>query len=206
MGQGFVYVMGSTELGSVVKIGWSGAPEKRLKALQTGSPYLLTVRARHPGPIALETFLKDEFANMQMRGEWFDFGSVDPLSAIAKAVDRWPGDIRMDPQGVVYVFDESGLSAVPRESDASPFDRVLALHVYVPRQRGGVFRWARAKMAAYLGISNRTVATAMDRLIKAGSLIEAERHGRLTYYRASASLDEVQRRVVVPLRSVRERE
>jgi DNA-binding transcriptional regulator PaaX len=40
-------------------------------------------------------------------------------------------------------------------------------------------------MAAYLGVSVRTVATAIERLTKGGLLIEAERHGRLIYYRAT---------------------
>ncbi|MEV8544599.1 helix-turn-helix domain-containing protein [Streptomyces sp. NPDC051572] len=40
-------------------------------------------------------------------------------------------------------------------------------------------------MSEYLGISARTVATAIKRLTKAGYLFEAERHGRVIYYKAS---------------------
>lgn len=185
MGDGFVYVVGSSELGHRVKIGWSDEPERRLKALQTGSPYLLTVMDSHPGPMVLETFLKAEFAGLRIRREWFDFGNEDPLPLIAEAVCRWPGDIRTDPQGVAYAFDESGLLALPKEPGSTPCDRVLALHMYVPGRHGGVLRWTRAKMAAYLGVSDRTIATAIERLVKARLLTEAERHGRLIYYRAS---------------------
>ncbi|MFE0472386.1 GIY-YIG nuclease family protein [Streptomyces sp. NPDC058947] len=182
MGDGFVYVMGADELGSQVKIGWSDAPERRLRQLQTGLPYALTVRDKHPGPRALETFLKAEFADLRIRGEWFNFGDRDPLPLIAEAVCGWQGDIRTDLQGVAYTFDEPGLSALPKESGSTPADRVLALHVHVPERCGGALRWTRAKMAAYMGVSVRTVATAIEKLVDAGLIVEAERHGRLIYY------------------------
>lgn len=142
----------------------------------------MTVRDKHAGPRVLETFLKAEFVNLRIRGEWFNFGDRDPLPLIAEAACRWPGDIRTDPQGVAYTFDEPGLSTLSKEPGSTPADRVLALHVHVPGRRGGALRWTRAKMAAYLGVSVRTVVTAIENLLDAGLIVEAERHGRLIYH------------------------
>jgi predicted transcriptional regulator len=84
-----------------------------------------------------------------------------------------------------YTFDEPGLLALPERSDMTPADQVLALYVHVPRRRGGALRWTRQKMAAYLGVSLRTVATAIKHLTENGLLVEAERHGSLIYYQVN---------------------
>lgn len=89
MSNGFVYVVGRGEQGDPVKIGWSGTPEKRLKELQTGSPHLLRLLDRHPGPDDLETFLHDRFAPLRLHGEWFLI--EDAVSRIAEAVRSWDG-------------------------------------------------------------------------------------------------------------------
>jgi len=90
------------------------------------------------------------------------------------------------PGGFSAVSNRVGLQILSKDSGITPSDRdVLALHVHGPERRGEVLRWPRAQMADYLGISARTVATAIKRLNKAGLLIEAERHGRVIYYRAS---------------------
>lgn len=90
------------------------------------------------------------------------------------------------PGGFTAVSNRIGLQILSKESGLTPSDRdVLALHVHGPERRGDVLRWPRAKMAEYIGISARTVATSIRRLTKAGLLIEAERHGRVIYYRVS---------------------
>lgn len=188
MGDSFVYVMGSSELGNRVKIGWSEAPERRMGQLQTGLPYELALLTKHPGPRALETFLKAEFVGFRIRGEWFNFGGQDPLLLVAEAVRRW-ADEGKDPRNA-YTFDELRLSTLPKLDDLSPADRILTLHVHAPERHGGPLRWTRAKMAAYLGISLRTVATAIESLVEAGLLVVAERHGRLIYYRANPVVEQ----------------
>ncbi|MEU8708635.1 helix-turn-helix domain-containing protein [Streptomyces sp. NPDC048565] len=90
------------------------------------------------------------------------------------------------PGGFTAISNRIGLQILSKESGLTPSDRdVLALHVHGPEKRGDVLRWPRAKMAEYVGISARTVATAIKRLTKAGLLIEAERHGRVIYYKVS---------------------
>lgn len=90
------------------------------------------------------------------------------------------------PGGFTAVSNRVGLRLLSKESGLTPSDRdVLALHVHGPERRGEVLRWPRAQMAEYIGISARTVATAIKKLTKAGLLLEAERHGRVIYYRAS---------------------
>jgi DNA-binding transcriptional ArsR family regulator len=90
------------------------------------------------------------------------------------------------PGGFTAVSNRTGLQILSKESGLTPSDRdVLALHVHGPERRGDVLRWPRAQMSEYLGISARTVATAIKRLTKAGYLFEAERHGRVIYYKAS---------------------
>ncbi|MGW6145264.1 winged helix-turn-helix domain-containing protein [Streptomyces sp. NPDC055140] len=90
------------------------------------------------------------------------------------------------PGGFTAVSNRTGLQILSKESGLTPSDRdVLALHVHGPERRGDVLRWPRARMSEFLGISARTVATAIKRLTKAGYLFEAERHGRVIYYKAS---------------------
>jgi DNA-binding transcriptional ArsR family regulator len=90
------------------------------------------------------------------------------------------------PGGFTAVSNRTGLQILSKESGLTPSDRdVLALHVHGPERRGDVLRWPRAKMSDFLGISARTVATAIKRLTKAGYLIEAEKHGRVIYYKVS---------------------
>ena len=90
------------------------------------------------------------------------------------------------PGGFTAISNRIGLHILSKDSGLTPSDRdVLALHVHGPERRGDVLRWPRAKMAEYIGISARTVATAIKHLTKAGLLMEAERHGRVIYYRAT---------------------
>lgn len=90
------------------------------------------------------------------------------------------------PGGWSAVNNRIGLAILSRESGLTPSDRdVLALHVHGPERRGDVLRWPRKQMADHMGISVRTVASAISRLRKAGLLMEAERHGRVIYYRVT---------------------
>lgn len=85
-----VYVIGQP--GSpVVKIGTTSRLRKRLKGVQTGSPIRLEVLWSCPGGGWLEERLHTMFAPLRLEGEWFDFGSADPVTQVAKAADeaRW---------------------------------------------------------------------------------------------------------------------
>ncbi|MCG0068189.1 helix-turn-helix transcriptional regulator [Streptomyces tricolor] len=90
------------------------------------------------------------------------------------------------PGGFSAVSNEIGLAILNKESGLTPSDRdVLALHVHGPEKRGDVLRWSRQKMADWIGVTPRTIAASIRKLVKAGLLFEAERHGRTIYYRAS---------------------
>lgn len=90
------------------------------------------------------------------------------------------------PGGFSAVSNRTGMAVLSKESGLTPSDRdILALHVHGPEKRGDVLRWSRQMMANYLGITTRTVASAMKKLAKGKWILEAERHGRTVYYRAT---------------------
>jgi Meiotically up-regulated gene 113 len=66
----YVYVIGPMNRGPV-KIGISGAPEGRLRELQTGHPEILCVLATFPGGEEHEQALHKFFAPERLQGEWF---------------------------------------------------------------------------------------------------------------------------------------
>lgn len=73
-----VYFIGWGELkpGSLVKIGVSKYPQRRLKNLQTAVPFPLrvfnTYFTEHPHEaFEVENFLKKSFKDQQVLGEWF---------------------------------------------------------------------------------------------------------------------------------------
>ncbi|MGW2841886.1 winged helix-turn-helix domain-containing protein [Streptomyces sp. NPDC001493] len=93
------------------------------------------------------------------------------------------------PGGFTAVSNEIGLAILNKKAGLTPSDRdILALHVHGPEKRGDVLRWSRQKMAEWVGITPRTVATSLKKLTKAALLVEAERHGRTIYYRATPHL------------------
>jgi hypothetical protein len=72
---GLIYFIGTLGAGvgrARVKIGWTARdPERRLRALQTGSPFRLALLATMPGTRADEYRLQKEFEFYRDRGEWF---------------------------------------------------------------------------------------------------------------------------------------
>jgi Meiotically Up-regulated Gene 113 (MUG113) protein len=68
-----------------IKIGRAANPEKRLRALQTASPFDLAVRAliKSCRPGQDESSIHHDLAEWRIRGEWFD---ADP--AVLEFIDR----------------------------------------------------------------------------------------------------------------------
>lgn len=65
-----VYLIGAIE-SKTVKIGFSGDPGKRMKALQTGCPVTLSMLLTFPGGRSKEAELHEQFAALRLEGEWF---------------------------------------------------------------------------------------------------------------------------------------
>ncbi|MCY0921148.1 GIY-YIG nuclease family protein [Streptomyces sp. H27-G5] len=95
-----VYLIGSA--GSpLVKIGWTGNPEQRLRNLQTGSPVPLQLLAVFEGGAIVEAELHRRFADKRRHGEWFDLGP-DPVRVVSPfvkpvQVDEGEGTERRQP-------------------------------------------------------------------------------------------------------------
>jgi hypothetical protein len=69
--QGSVYFVQAGE-GGPIKIGWTGGdPKARMRDLQTGNPYPLSMLGHVPGSGADEAELHDRFRHLRMVGEWF---------------------------------------------------------------------------------------------------------------------------------------
>lgn len=83
----YVYVV-EHELGPM-KIGRAKQPKFRLKELQVGSPYKLTIRQTKQCPDAqkVEKFLHEYFARFRRRGEWFDIPPSERDFEIPTKVD-----------------------------------------------------------------------------------------------------------------------
>lgn len=80
-----LYVIGPAR-GSVVKIGVSNHPGRRLSQLNSSSPVPLVIRWSRPGSYPLEERLHAHLARYRTRGEWFDLRGVDPVPAIQDAI------------------------------------------------------------------------------------------------------------------------
>jgi hypothetical protein len=83
-----VYVIGNQARG-VVKIGTTSSLAARLRQVQTGSPYELSVLWSFGGDARLESHLHDRFADRQMVGEWFDFAEVDSVNAVQTCTEEY---------------------------------------------------------------------------------------------------------------------
>lgn len=67
---GYVYLIGCKSLGAI-KIGYSKHPHKRLKELQTASPYLLEMLGLIEGTFKTESHIQRRFKEHHMDREWF---------------------------------------------------------------------------------------------------------------------------------------
>lgn len=57
--------------GDYIKVGFSTNPHKRIKSMQTGSPFVLVMLADIPGSKDDEQEIHRMFPDLHVRGEWF---------------------------------------------------------------------------------------------------------------------------------------
>lgn len=82
---GVVYILKS-HASRLVKIGHSGTLLRRVGDIQRMSPVPLSVLWTYPGGKALEGTLHQTFKDFRQHGEWFDFGDINPIAAVAADV------------------------------------------------------------------------------------------------------------------------
>lgn len=70
---GWIYFI---QAGDFVKIGFATDVDKRLKALETGSPVDLVVLSTERGTMEDEAYYHRKFADLRARGEWFRYGDA----------------------------------------------------------------------------------------------------------------------------------
>lgn len=69
--KGYVYVIGNEEA-KICKIGFSANPNKRIKEVQTGCPYLLKILLIFQADKYTETRLHHKYSKYRRNGEWFN--------------------------------------------------------------------------------------------------------------------------------------
>lgn len=84
---GTVYVMQQVQ-SRPVKIGYSTNVANRHKNLQASNPNHLNLLWHTPGGRDLEDALHRRFHKYRVHGEWFDFGRLDPVKQIQRAVEQ----------------------------------------------------------------------------------------------------------------------
>lgn len=82
---GVVYILKSPA-SRLVKIGHSGTLPRRVGDIQRMCPVPLSVLWTYPGGKALEGTLHQTFKDFRQHGEWFDFGDINPVPAVAADV------------------------------------------------------------------------------------------------------------------------
>ncbi len=85
----YLYVIQSDVTGAV-KIGISSNPQKRLKQLQTGSPYQLKLLCSIANMSHKEKIIHNRLKDYKMscKGEWFDFSCTGSLPLwLTEAID-----------------------------------------------------------------------------------------------------------------------
>lgn len=71
-----------------VKIGYSATVKRRLKNLQGSNPSQLELLWDTPGDRDLEYALHRQFHRYRVHGEWLDFGRLNPVKEVQRAVDQ----------------------------------------------------------------------------------------------------------------------
>jgi len=84
---GYVYLIREA-VSRLVKIGYSANVTKRHKVLQNSNPNQLDLLWHTPGDLELEGMLMERFKKRRVRGEWFDFGKLDPVKEVRRALEQ----------------------------------------------------------------------------------------------------------------------
>lgn len=133
----FVYLIGLKTLENSVylKIGSSSDPEKRLKQLQTSSPFELILigyfRVNSNSVLTIEKQLQERFAFDSINGEWFNqnFEIYDLFDVLCKRSMKYDlTDLFFDNEGNLDSFNYS-------EKTTSNFDWDMALHHFSLQKR-----------------------------------------------------------------------
>lgn len=185
MSKGFVYVVGRGEPDDPVKIGWSATPEKRLGELQVGSPHVLQLLDKHPGPDDLERFLHDRFAPFRLHGEWFLIENA--VQQIAEAVQSWGGREAAAFKYRPGAFSlEHTMAMLGADSGITGDDfRVFLFCGAKTRGRGSV---TVNEVVEHLGLTPQGVRRICKKLADAGILLVEDVEGRTIRYRTSAHI------------------
>ena len=85
-GDDHLYVIGESADSTVVKIGRSNNPAKRLIGVQTGHPRKLSVLHVEHGAGPLEEDAHKALAACRLNGEWFDFGDKPAVGTVRQVV------------------------------------------------------------------------------------------------------------------------
>jgi hypothetical protein len=82
-----LYLIGEGNGSGVVKIGRSENPRRRLSDVQVNTPLRMQLIHVVEDGGDFERPLHREFADINITGEWFDFGDRDPVGAVLAAID-----------------------------------------------------------------------------------------------------------------------
>jgi len=107
MRKGYVYFLRAEEGVGRVKIGYSTAPESRLKAMADWSPVKLSLVYQEDGGELLEKALHRHFADCRVHGEWFSptprlLAFIDQLqhgATISDLIEETPSATALGPLG-----------------------------------------------------------------------------------------------------------
>ncbi len=137
---GCVYFIGDVEHARI-KIGFSYAPERRLKQLQTGSSGRLEIAGLVAGGIEVERIIQRDLAAFALHGEWFAAAGAlqwlavetkqNPLKrCLAYLVDR-------PPVQVWWEWDETTMSHVKHVWDSAKNEWRVVAHSGQANARSG---------------------------------------------------------------------
>uniref|UniRef100_UPI003F49232F GIY-YIG nuclease family protein n=1 Tax=Streptomyces sp. CA-141956 TaxID=3240051 RepID=UPI003F49232F len=158
----YTYVIGEAG-SSAVKIGMSNTPERRLREIQAHSPVRVTILWTHPGGHPLEQALHSHFAAYRMHGEWFDFGTLDPVQTITQALST----------GAVAVPEEPSAEAAPQPP---PFDELALFRSTLTRLYGPGATFILWEFAEQAGWPEPTARELLAQLVDGGHLKLAGPH------------------------------
>lgn len=96
-----------------IKIGYSESPLSRAGNMQTGNPHELELMAVIPGDTGLESYLHERFAELRVRGEWFECtGLLEIFVNVCQSVFPVPEPA---PPAPIRERDHANIEQHPRE-------------------------------------------------------------------------------------------